>query len=128
MSTAQLIGIGLIIAVVAIGVLMIVFRNSFFVKLTWRYILILLPAILIIAAILLSRKKTDPSAPQTGKNDAMNNALNDVKEQMSEATLRTTIEVTAARQQDQDKLDALKKVTEIEDDTERRKQLAALMG
>jgi hypothetical protein len=114
---------------VAIIVLLVVFRKTVFVKLTWKYSLILLPVIFLIAVALFSRKKTGTGGANTAPPQPdINTVLSKVKDRLNEANMQAAIEVTAARTQDQAKLDQLKKVTDIKDDTERRKQLAALLG
>jgi glucan phosphoethanolaminetransferase (alkaline phosphatase superfamily) len=128
MTVAQVIGILLIILAVAIGVLLIIFRKTLVVKIVWRYVVILIPAILVIAAVLLSKKKVTTTGSPQSKTPDLNKALSDVKTQLEEANMTTAIEVTATEQQNKDKLDQLKKITDIEDDDERRKQLAALLG
>lgn len=120
-------GIILIILAVAIGVLLIVFRKTLFIKLTWKYAIILIPVLFIIAAALFARKKPAESG-QPVKPDDLSKVLHDTAEKLTEANMAATIEVTATRQQNKDKLEQLKTVTQIEDDTERRKQLAAMLG
>ena len=123
MSQAQFIGALLIAIFAVLSTLMIIYRNTYIVKLTWRYALILLPVLLIIIFKLLSTKKTDPNS-----GSKLDNTINEIKNRLSEAQQVTAIEITAAREEDKVKLEELKRITQIKDDAERRKQLAELMG
>jgi len=106
---------------IAIIVLMIKYRKTYFVKITWRYALILLPFILIILIKLFTKK---PPNTDDGKFAL---AINDIKGKLNEAQMISAIEVTAAREDDKIKLEELKKATDIKNDAERRKALVDLM-
>jgi hypothetical protein len=118
---------GIILSIILIGLItcLIVFRNTLFVKKYWRYALILIPALLVIIVKLVTGKAKTP--PTGGESDFVR-TLDNVKEKLQEANMTATVEVTAAREKNQVKLEELKKVTQITDDQERRKRLAELMG
>jgi hypothetical protein len=126
MTTAQISALMLGIALIGLISSLIAFRKTFFVKKYWRYTLILIPAILIIIVKLLSIRKTPPGTTQDTSD--LNNTITEIKDQLQEAHMTTAVEVTAAREKNQEKLEELKKVTQITDSQERRKRLAELMG
>jgi hypothetical protein len=55
-------------------------------------------------------------------------AIGDIQGKLIEANQVTAIEVTAIRTENKVKLEELKKATQIENDEERRKRIAELMG
>jgi len=115
----------LVAAAVLIGVLLVVFRKTMFVKVFWKYIIILIPGLLILAAILC--RKHDPVKPNQKAED-LTKAIEGIKDKLIEVNSVATVEIAAAKEQNSEKLEQLKKVTEIADDDERRKQLADLLG
>lgn len=117
-----------LILFVIIGVLLLVFRKTFLVRKTWRYVVILSPVILIITVILLRKKKPVELDKPNSSPDSLNKLLNVVKEKLHEADMITAVEVVAAKEKNAEKLNTLKQVTEIQDDQERRKRLADLLG
>ena len=118
-------GIFLIVLALAFGILLIAYHKNPFVKLAWKYIVIIIPVLLLIAVAMFSKRKT---VQPPGRKDDFSTAIDEAKEKINEANMTASIQVTAARTENKDKLDQLQKVTQIEDDAERRKQLAALMG
>ena len=120
MNQLQIIAILVFILIVAV---FIIFKNTMFVKKYWRYALILLPAALLIVLKILSTKKKDDTKP-----DDLSTYVGEVKDQLQEAKLKTAVEVTAAREDNKEKLEQLKEVCKITDSQERRKRLAEMMG
>jgi len=123
----QTVGILILILIVVISTLMVVYRNTIFIKLTWRYSLILLPALFLIAIKLLSMKKAQTTT-ETPAQSNLGQAINEIQSRVTEANQVTAIEVTATRTENKVKLEELKKVTQIQDDSERRKRIAEMMG
>ena len=119
------VGIFFLVLAAVVGILLIAYHKNPFVKLAWKYFVIIIPVLLFIAVVMFSKKKT---TPQPGQKDDFSKAIEEAKEKINEANMTASIQVTAARTENKDKLDQLQKVTEIDDDVERRKQLAALMG
>jgi uncharacterized protein YqhQ len=117
------INILLLVVVIAIVLLFIAYRDTYFVKITWRYALILLPVVVVILIKLFSKKTKDQNADD-GKFTI---AIGQVKDKLQEANMVSAIEATAAREDNKLKLDSLKEAMAIQDGTERRKKLAELM-
>jgi glucan phosphoethanolaminetransferase (alkaline phosphatase superfamily) len=125
MNEIQLTGVCLLIVVSVAITLMIVFRNTLFVRKYWRYAAILLPFIILIGIKLLSSKTKQTN---NSKKDDLSSSISNIKDQLHEANQVAAIEVSAAKEKNKEKLDQLKEATKISDSSERRKRLSELMG
>ena len=115
----------LILIVVATGLLLLAYRETYIVKVTWRYALIIIP-FLIVAIVKSITKK--PEASGTTPAPAVPQQIYGIKDQLAEAHLVSAIEAAAVREDNKNKLDQLKQATAIVDSGERRRKLAELMG
>jgi glucan phosphoethanolaminetransferase (alkaline phosphatase superfamily) len=107
-----------------IAILLIIFRKASIVKKYWRYSLILIPAVVLLILIILKGNKVNTSTNST----ALKDSVSDIKGQLSEVNTVVQIEAAIAKTNDTQKMDQLKQIQQITDDTERRKQLAAMIG
>lgn len=116
--------------VAVLVVLLIVFRNTTFVKQNWKYALILIPFVALIVIRLVSGAKGKGSAASssTGQGDDLGKAVEELKDKLQEAQMETAVEISAAKTKNEEVVKQLEEVKKIEDKTERRKRLASLMG
>jgi glucan phosphoethanolaminetransferase (alkaline phosphatase superfamily) len=119
--TTQVVLLGLCCVIV---VLVIVFRKTSFVKKYWRYSLILIPAILILILVILKGNKGNTST----NSSALKDSISDIKGKLNEVNTIVQIEAAITKTNDEQKMQQLKEVQKIPDDTERRKKLAELIG
>jgi len=104
-------------------ILLVVFRKNFLVQKYWKYTLILLPAaILIVLSLIVKKKGTET------KTDSLAKTIGKVKDDLTEANMETAIKVSAAKQQQADKVQQLEEVKKIDDQAERLRRLAAMMN
>lgn len=120
----------IVLAVAAtVAILLFVFKENPYVKKYWKYSLILLPALLIVAIkVINTRKETNKDKDITNSATALNVAISEIKEDLNEAKITAAVEVTAAKTKDAVKIEELKEVIAIKNKSERRKKLAALIG
>jgi hypothetical protein len=105
---------------------LIIFRKTAFVKKYGRYALILLPALIFILLKLLSKPKKKENDQKS--KDNLTNYIAEIKDQLQEANMITAVEVTAAKEKNNQKLEVLKETMAISDAKERRKRLADMIG
>lgn len=114
----NLIIVFLILAVV--GITLFFLRNTYFIRKYWGYLLILVPAgILILLKILTIKTKKEEKS--------IDKDISSVKEDLQEVQQKAAIQVTAIRQKNKDKLEELKEVTKISNKKERLERLARMM-
>lgn len=110
-------------------VLLIVFRNTSFVKKYWRYSLILIPAIVILVLkILTSIRSKNIGSNAKPNNVALKDEVLNIKEQLEEVNTVVKIEAAVAKTENNQLMTSLKEAQKIKDNKERRKRLAELMG
>jgi glucan phosphoethanolaminetransferase (alkaline phosphatase superfamily) len=117
--------------ILIIGILLIIFRNTTFVKSNWKYFIILAPlAILIILKIIADSKgKTDIKSSSGDKpNDDTSKSIENLKDKLVEVQMETAIEISAAKNKNEETIKQLEGIKQIEDTSERRKRLAAMIG
>jgi len=95
-----------------------------FIKKWWKYILIVLGAVLVITYYLFFRK-SDPASP-VDISTKLQEGLSEVKEKLQEASNKAVIETVVAKKEHIEVKEQLKEVAQIKDNTERRKRLAML--
>lgn len=120
----------LLIGIAVIAILLVVFRNTKFVKQNWKYFLILAPFVILIILRILSgpkKIKRDPASPSEDKDD-LDVSLENLKDKLEEVQMETAIEVSAAKTKNEEVLKKLEEVKAIQDKSERRKRLAAMIG
>lgn len=119
-----------LIGVAVIGVLLIVFRNTTFVKKNWKYFLILAPFVVLIVLRLVSgaKGKGPSGSSSTGQGDDLGKAVEKLKDRLEEVQMETAVEISAAKTKNEEVVKQLEEVKKIEDKTERRKRLASMMG
>lgn len=119
-----------LIGMIVIGILLIIFRNTAFVKKNWKYFLILAPLmILVILRIISSRK--DPggaTSSSSAKDDELERKMETLKDKLQEVQMETAIEISAAKTKNEEVIKQLEEIKKIEDKSERRKRLAAMIG
>jgi len=116
----------LVICCIAI-VFLIVFRKTTFVKKYWKYALILIPAILILVLKIISTIRAT-SATTSNESDEIKDHVSEIKEKLQEVNTVVKIEAAVAKTENQQLMAELKDAQKIEDNRERRKRLAELMG
>lgn len=117
----------LVICCIAI-VFLIVFRKTTFVKKYWKYALVLIPAVLILVLKILSTIRSNSKTTSTTEQDELKDHISEVKEQLQEVNTVVKIEAAVAKNENQQLMTELKDAQKIEDNRERRKRLAELMG
>ena len=118
--------LGLIIIAI-IGVLLAVFRKNPLVEKYWKYALILIPAAIILILVLINRKKGDTNQQQ-GQADALEGAIGKIKDSITEANQVAAIKTSAAKEDQAQVVKKLEEIKQIDDQKERLKQLAAMLG
>lgn len=116
--------------IAVIAVLLIVFRNTTFVKANWKYFLILAPLAILIILKIISGRKDPGSTPVSGDapNDDLEKNMEKLKDKLQEVQMETAIEVSAAKTKNEEVIKQLEEIKKIEDTSERRKRLAAMIG
>ena len=121
-----------LIGIAIVVVLLVVFRNTEFVKKNWKYFLILAPLIiLIILKIVSAPKKKGDQVPSSGGNTPdgdLERNIGKLRDKLEEVQMETAIEISAAKTKNEEVIKQLEEVKNIEDKTERRKRLAAMIG
>jgi len=116
-----------LIAITIIGVFMFVFRKNPFVEKYWRYALILIPAAVIIILILVNKRR-GASSLQQGQSDALAGAISKIRDDLTEANHIVAIKTAAAKTEQAQVVKKLEEIKQIEDQKERLKQLAEMLG
>jgi hypothetical protein len=114
-----------------IVILLIIFRKTTFVKKNWKYAVILAPlAFLLILKIISGNKKDDTqsSSGEKSNDDNLEKNMENLKDRLGEVQMETAIEVSAAKTKNEDTLKQLEEIKQIEDKSERRERLAAMIG
>jgi hypothetical protein len=117
--------------ILIIGILLIIFRNTTFVKSNWKYFIILAPlAILLILKIISDLKSVDTTKPSSGDkpNDDTSKSIENLKDKLVEVQMETAIEISAAKTKNEETIKQLEGIKQIADTSERRKRLAAMIG
>ena len=119
-----------LIGIIIVVVLLIVFRNTSFVKKNWKYFLILAPLAVLIILKIISGRKDPGSTPSSGSssNNDLEKSVEKLKDKLGEVQMETAIEVSAAKTKNEEVIKQLEEVKKIEDKSERRKRLAAMIG
>jgi len=107
-------------------ILLLIFRKTYVVKKYWRYALILAPFVIVVVIQVMLKvkgKSSDPSKP-----DPLIQQMDNLKSNLQEDDMVTTIEVTAAKTNDVATLNKLQQVRQIADPEERTRQVAAMVG
>jgi len=120
-----------LIGMIVIGILLIIFRNTAFVKKNWKYFLILAPLIILVILRIISSRK-DPggatSSSSSAKDDELERKMETLKDKLQEVQMETAIEISAAKTKNEEVIKQLEEIKKIEDKSERRKRLAAMIG
>jgi len=111
------------IALALIVLYLVVFQRTFLKK-YWKYILAVIPVVVITLRIIaaITSRKPIPS------DSSLRDAVSDVRGSIEEANREAAVRIAAARAKDQAKVEELKKVMAITDKVERRRRLAQLVG
>lgn len=120
-----------LIGIAIVVILLIVFRNTKFVKMNWKYFLILAPFVVLIILRILSGVKKNDTTTSSGsdqKSDDLDKDIEKLKDKLQEVQMETAIEVSAAKEKNEEVLKKLEEIKKIEDTSERRKRLAAMIG
>lgn len=118
--------LGLIIIAI-VGILLFVFRKNPLVEKYWKYALILIPAAVILILIMINKRKGDQSQQQ-GQADALEGAISKIKDDLTETNQIAAIKVSAAKENQAQVIKKLEEIKQINDQKERLKQLAAMLG
>jgi len=119
--------IALGIIILAIVAAAIIFRKTEFVKKNWKYLLILIPAAVIITLKIIQNMK-DKTKTEEQKATELQQTVSGIKDQLWEAGATTKIEVAAAREKNEEVLKKLEEIKKITDGEERRRQLAEMIN
>ena len=91
-----------LIGIAIVVILLIVFRNTKFVKKNWKYFLILAPfVIFIILRIMSGVKKNSTTTASYGndqESDDLDKHIDKLKDKLEEVQMETAIEVSAAKE------------------------------
>ena len=119
----------LIIATAAVVVVAILAAFWFLppLKKYFKYAVIAVPGIAVLVMVLLLKTK-DREGKEKKKEEALRDAVTDIKERLTEVNLETAIQVSAAKAKDEAKVEELKEVKKIDDRKERLKRLASMMN
>ena len=120
-----------LIGISLIGVLLIIFRNTTFVKSTWKYFIILAPlATLLVLKIIADSKSKGDTKPSSGdkSSDDMGKSIETLKDKLVEVQMESAIEISAAKVKNEDTINKLEEIKRIKDKSERRKRLAEMIG
>jgi glucan phosphoethanolaminetransferase (alkaline phosphatase superfamily) len=121
-----------LIGIAIVVVLLVIFRKTKFVRKNWKYFLILAPlVVMIILRIMSGIKKKDDTKTSSGNDQASDDLDKDIeklKDKLEEVQMETAIEVSAAKTKNEEVLKKLEEIKKIEDTSERRKRLAAMIG
>jgi len=120
-----------LIGIAIVVILLIVFRNTKFVKKNWKYFLILAPFVVLIILRILSGVKKNDTTTSSGsdqKSDDLDKDIEKLKDKLQEVQMETAIEISAAKEKNEEVLKKLEEIKKIEDTSERRKRLAAMIG
>lgn len=121
----------ILIGAVFIVVLLILFRNTAFVKKNWKYFLIIAPLMIFLVLKIMSgsKSKGDGQKPSSeGKSEDLGESVEKLKDKLQEVQIEVAIEVSAAKTKNEEVIKELEEVKKIEDKSERRKRLAAMIG
>lgn len=121
--------------IAVIGMLLIIYRNSTLVKSNWKYFATLIPlAALTILKIITDLRSKDSAKSSSGNKsedkpeDNLGKSIEVLKDKLVEVQMESAIEISAAKTKNEETIKELEKIKQIEDSTERRKRLAALIG
>lgn len=111
-------------------ILLIIFRNTKFVKQNWKYFLILAPLAILIVLKVIAGSKVKPGKADSGEkpSEDLGQAIEKIKDKLEEVQMETAIEISAAKTKNEEVVKQLEEIKKIEDKSERRKRLAAMVG
>ena len=85
--------------------------------------------ILIILKIINGRKNSGgTTSSATEKDEELENRMEKLQDKLQDVQMETAIEISAAKTKNEEVIKKLEEIKKIEDKTERRKQLAAMIG
>lgn len=114
----------IIILIVLLLFLVFLFRKE--LKKYWKYLIILIPFVLVVVIKYILRMKNNEDIKR--EDDILRKEIDDVKSNIEETQLEYIVEVTASRTKNKEMLEQLKEIKKISDKKERRKKLASLIG
>jgi uncharacterized membrane protein len=117
-------------AIATLVVVMVIFRKNPVVKLYWKYSLILLPLVILIVLKIISDIKNKPTTGGTSptKPDPLATQIGDLKDSLVEAQMTSAVEISAAKEKNNETIKQLEEIKKIPDKAERIKRLAAMIG
>lgn len=118
--------LGLIIIAI-IGVLLFLFRKNPFVEKYWKYALILIPAAVILILIIVNKRKGNQSQQQS-QADALAGAISKIRDDLTETNHIAAIKTAVAKEDQAQVIKKLEEIKQVDDQKERLKQLAAMLG
>jgi len=112
-----------------IFILLMIFRNTPFVKTNWKYFIILIPLVVLIVLKIMSDSKNKGGGSKTpSPNGDLGKSIEKLKDKLEEAQMESAIEISGAKTKNGAIVSELEEIKKIEDKTERRKRLAAMIG
>jgi hypothetical protein len=84
---------------------------------------------LVLKIITDSKGKNDTKSPSGDKpNDNLGKSIEVLKDKLEEVQMESAIEISAAKTKNENTIKQLEEIKQIEDKSERRKRLAAMIG
>ena len=118
-----------LITIMTIVILAVIFRNTPLVKKYWKYLLILIPAAIILILKVIQDTKNKKTENQTQATaNATQTYIQEIKEQITEVQTVAKVEAAIAKTKNDETMQDLKEVQAIKDDRERRRKLAEMIG
>ena len=121
----EIIGLAIIVALV---ILAIIFRKTSFVKKYWKYLLILVPAAIVLVLKIMQDAKNKKKEGDSQASSTTQTYIQEIKEQITEVQTVAKVEAAIAKTKNDATMQELKEVQAIDDGRERRRRLAAMIG
>lgn len=117
----------LLIALILLGFLAVVVAWKFpQIKKYWKILAIVVPGLFLLILIIFVKTKYR-NGKEKKKEEALRDTITDIKEKITEVTLETAIEVSAANSKNEAKIEELKEIKKEPSRSERLRRLASMM-
>lgn len=109
---------------ITVVILAILFRNTVVVKRYWKYLIVGLPAIILLIMNAIIKMK---NSNNSNSEESLRDEIDKIRDKIIEEETIAAIEITAARTENEVVVKKLEEIKKIPDDRERRKRLADLI-
>lgn len=106
----------------------IFFRKNPIVKLYWKYLVISAPLVLLMIINVITKLKDRSNEEDIPDNESLINRVRETRERLEESRVITSIEITAARTENEVVVKQLEEIKKEPDVMKRRKKLANLIN